>query len=131
MTAGTLALHGISRRFGSVQALAPLVQAQARAPWVGGHKLSVCVLPFANMSGDPEQEFFADGLTEDIYWHQGRSPAYGEGITGLVEDGSSAGLAVTCDALRAGENVRGRGLRRLHHGVEFLARLAPHADRQQ
>jgi adenylate cyclase len=23
-------------------------------------------LPFANMSGDPEQEFFADGLTEDI-----------------------------------------------------------------
>src|SRR5205814_8096404 len=27
---------------------------------------SVVVLPFANMSGDPEQEFFADGLTEDI-----------------------------------------------------------------
>ncbi len=24
------------------------------------------MLPFANMSGDPEQEFFADGLTEDI-----------------------------------------------------------------
>jgi adenylate cyclase len=29
-------------------------------------KPSVAVLPFANMSGDPEQEFFADGLTEDI-----------------------------------------------------------------
>jgi adenylate cyclase len=29
-------------------------------------KLSVAVLPFENMSGDPEQEFFADGLTEDI-----------------------------------------------------------------
>lgn len=27
---------------------------------------SVAVLPLANMSGDPEQEFFADGLTEDI-----------------------------------------------------------------
>ena len=24
------------------------------------------MLPFVNMSGDPEQEFFADGLTEDI-----------------------------------------------------------------
>ncbi len=27
---------------------------------------SIAVLPFMNMSGDPEQEFFADGLTEDI-----------------------------------------------------------------
>ncbi len=29
-------------------------------------RLSVCVLPFANMSGDPEQEYFSDGITEDI-----------------------------------------------------------------
>src|SRR5262245_39458670 len=29
-------------------------------------KPSIAVLPFTNMSGDPEQEFFADGLTEDI-----------------------------------------------------------------
>ncbi len=29
-------------------------------------KPTVAVLPFANMSGDPEQEFFVDGLTEDI-----------------------------------------------------------------
>ena len=28
--------------------------------------LSVCVLPFANMSGDPEQEYFSDGISEDI-----------------------------------------------------------------
>ena len=27
---------------------------------------SVAVLPFENLSGDPEQEYFADGLTEDI-----------------------------------------------------------------
>src|SRR5213078_965465 len=31
-----------------------------------GGKTSVAVLPFANMSGDPEQEYFADGITEDI-----------------------------------------------------------------
>jgi adenylate cyclase len=29
-------------------------------------RLSICVLPFANMSGDPEQEYFSDGISEDI-----------------------------------------------------------------
>ena len=29
-------------------------------------KPSIAVLPFANMSGDPEQEFFSDGITDDI-----------------------------------------------------------------
>lgn len=29
-------------------------------------KPAIVVLPFDNMSGDPDQEFFADGLTEDI-----------------------------------------------------------------
>jgi len=29
-------------------------------------KVSICVLPFANMSVDPEQAYFSDGITEDI-----------------------------------------------------------------
>ena len=29
-------------------------------------KPSVAILPFTNMSGDPEQEYFSDGITEDI-----------------------------------------------------------------
>jgi len=29
-------------------------------------KPSICVLPFANMSGEPEQEYFSDGISEDI-----------------------------------------------------------------
>ncbi len=33
----------------------------ARAP-----RLSIAVLPFANLSGDPEQDTFADGLTDDL-----------------------------------------------------------------
>jgi adenylate cyclase len=30
------------------------------------NKTTIAVLPFTNMSGDPEQEYFSDGLTEDI-----------------------------------------------------------------
>src|SRR5919201_444955 len=41
------------------------VQAAA-APAAAAQKPSIFVHPFANMSGDAEQEFFADGLTEDI-----------------------------------------------------------------
>src|SRR5204862_6188 len=29
-------------------------------------RLSIVVLPFANLSNDPEQEYFADGITEDL-----------------------------------------------------------------
>jgi adenylate cyclase len=36
----------------------------ASAP--GPARVAICVLPFANMSGDPEQEYFSDGITEDI-----------------------------------------------------------------
>jgi TolB-like protein len=28
--------------------------------------LSIVVLPFTNLSNDPEQEYFADGITEDL-----------------------------------------------------------------
>jgi adenylate cyclase len=38
-------------------------------------KPSVAVLPFANMSGDPEQEFFADGIAEDTISALSRYPS--------------------------------------------------------
>src|ERR1700722_6549859 len=33
---------------------------------VAAPRVAICVLPFANMSGDQEQEYFSDGITEDI-----------------------------------------------------------------
>jgi TolB-like protein/class 3 adenylate cyclase len=40
---------------------APSVTEPAPAP-----RLSIVVLPFANLSNDPEQQYFADGVTEDL-----------------------------------------------------------------
>jgi adenylate cyclase len=44
----------------------PVAPEPSRGLPTAAAKPSIAVLPFANMSGDPEQEFFADGLTEDI-----------------------------------------------------------------
>jgi adenylate cyclase len=38
-------------------------------------KPSIAVLPFANMSNDPEQEFFADGIAEDVITALSRYPS--------------------------------------------------------
>ena len=48
---------------GGAQEAAPQSKAASK-----GHerKASICVLPFVNMSGDSEQEYFSDGITEDI-----------------------------------------------------------------
>lgn len=41
-------------------------RADAQADHLQQGKPSIAVLPFTNMSGDPEQEFFSDGIAEDI-----------------------------------------------------------------
>jgi adenylate cyclase len=46
----------------SSQPARPELLLPTRAP----NKTAIAVLPFINMSGDPEQEYFSDGITEDI-----------------------------------------------------------------
>jgi adenylate cyclase len=50
-----------------VGASAPMpIGTNERAPLPLPGKPSIAVLPFTNMSGDPEQEYFADGMVEEI-----------------------------------------------------------------
>jgi len=46
--------------------LAHAPDASVKAPLPLPEKPSIAVLPFQNMSGDPEQEYFADGMVEEI-----------------------------------------------------------------
>ena len=50
----------------SVSALAGAGKSESRGGRTSGRAISVCILPFANMSGDAEQEYFSDGISEDI-----------------------------------------------------------------
>ena len=45
---------------------AAAMSASAHSAPVEPSRITICVLPFANMSGNPEQEYFSDGITEDI-----------------------------------------------------------------
>jgi len=44
----------------------PVVETATEPPLALPDKPSIAVLPFQNMSGDPEQEYFADGMVEEI-----------------------------------------------------------------
>src|SRR5207245_965671 len=45
---------------------ANIAGAQRASDFTIADKPSIAVMPFANMSGDPEQEYFADGMVEEI-----------------------------------------------------------------
>lgn len=48
---------------------------RAHAPEIGApNKVSIAVLPFINLSGDPNQDYFADGTVEDITIALGHVP---------------------------------------------------------
>ena len=55
---------GWRKLLASVGELAGNVEEEAKRQ--RSRDVSICILPFQNMSGDPEQEYFSDGISEDI-----------------------------------------------------------------
>jgi len=51
---------------GSVAALVDSAEPAPKPQRAKGKGASICILPFQNMSGDSEQEYFSDGISEDI-----------------------------------------------------------------
>jgi TolB-like protein len=65
---GEQQLKNITRPVRAYRVIASAGSASARADPILAlpDKPSIAVLPFANLSGDPEQEYFADGMVEEI-----------------------------------------------------------------
>ncbi len=59
------ALGGLIDQRAPAEAVAAVSPAPPAAT-PGSRRVAICVLPFANVSGDSEQEYFSDGITEDI-----------------------------------------------------------------
>jgi len=59
-------LSAVIKRQRARQAVKSATNAAQAGPVPSPPRVGICVLPFANMSGDQEQEYFSDGITEDI-----------------------------------------------------------------
>ena len=59
----TALMGALAQKCGEAQ---PKDEAAKQPAKANERRMSICVLPFANMSGDPEQEYFSDGISEDI-----------------------------------------------------------------
>ncbi len=91
---------------------------------------SVAVLPFVNMSTDPENEFFADGITEDVIAHLAkiRTLRVISRTSVMAFKGRQQSLREIGAALGVGVLVEG-SVRRSHNRVRIVAQLVdPRAD---
>ena len=61
-----LSAHSLSSKTAMISPRLPHHFQQQGKPLPLPDKPSIAVLPFQNMSGDLEQEYFADGMVEDI-----------------------------------------------------------------
>jgi len=106
--------------------------AVAEAPLPLPSKPSIAVMPFANLSGDPEQDYFADGMVEEIATALSRHKS-------IFVIGSGSTLSLKGKAVSPQEAGRQLGVRYVLEGsvrravnrVRITVRLADAADGAQ
>ncbi len=84
---------------GDAGTAAPAFHAAEPAPQI--RKSSIAVLPFTNMSGDPEQEYFSDGISEDIITDLSKI----SGLTVISRNSSFAYKGRTVDTRAVGRDL--------------------------
>jgi TolB-like protein/Tfp pilus assembly protein PilF len=115
---GELQLKNIARPVRAYR-IGPAPASRSAGPARKDNKPSIAVLPFTNMSGDPEQEYFSDGITEDIITEISRfrdlmviarnsSFAYKGGPVSVAKVGRELGVAYVLEGSvrRSGNRVR-------------------------
>ena len=107
---------------GTGPATAPTPGAAGARP--NGASASIAILPFTNMSGDPEQEYFSDGISEDIITDLSKVA----GLTVIARNSSFAYKSRSVDVRAVGRELGVRSvlegsIRRAGNRVRITAQL--------
>jgi TolB-like protein/Flp pilus assembly protein TadD len=98
------------------------------------HKLMLAVLPFDNLSGDPEQEYFSDGMTDEMITTLGRLSPEKLGViartSAMRYKGKAMGIDEIGRELSVGYVVEG-SIRRAADRVRITAKLIQVSDQTQ
>ncbi|MFL5496439.1 MAG: protein kinase domain-containing protein, partial [Gemmatimonadales bacterium] len=116
-------------RFATVERFAQALVAKARPAEAEGRERSIAVLPFTNMSGDPENEYFSDGISEEIINALSQLPRLrvAARTSSFSFKGRNADLRTVGEQLRVGTVLEG-SVRKAGGRLRITAQLVNVAD---
>ena len=110
-------------------ALSQLLKDRISSGAASNRGTSICVLPFLNMSGDPEQEYFSDGLSEELLNQlaQMKGLKVAARTSSFAFKGQNPDLKVVSEKLGVGHVLEG-SVRKAGNRLRITAQLISCAD---